>query len=32
MSLFTELPAPRRLELVDAETYGETLLRVYRRT
>jgi dihydrofolate reductase len=30
-SMFTELPAPRRLQLVDAEKYGETLLRVYRR-
>jgi dihydrofolate reductase len=30
-SMFTELPAPRRLELVDAQKYGDTVLRVYRR-
>jgi len=30
-SLFTELPARLRLELVEAGTYGSTVLRVYRR-
>jgi dihydrofolate reductase len=31
LPLFTELPAPLRFELVDAERYGGTVARVYRR-